>query len=164
MPFLEIISAFDSIFMQFPRNIIKHIVFRQKWLSKNKKMPQIVCIMKTNPTNFVRRNYAICRICPSQTVFSCRGSYGVGKGALICLTARWRCVLAVLLVKTIVWWHLPSKTHSKINILIELLHLSREVAHFSPSRHFLEPHWDPLAHGTTLGRPFEAFRVPTKIW
>ena len=66
-----------------------------------------------------------------QTVFSCRGSYGVVKGALNGLTTRWRCVASVLLVKTMVWWHLPSKTHSKINILIELLHSSREVAHFS---------------------------------
>ena len=33
-----------------------------------------------------------------QTVFSCRGSYGVGKEALIHLPLRARCVGAVLLV------------------------------------------------------------------
>ena len=33
-----------------------------------------------------------------QTVFSCRGSYGVGKGALKCAALRRRCVRAVLLV------------------------------------------------------------------
>ena len=35
-----------------------------------------------------------------QTVFSCRGSYGVGKGALKHLSPRSRCVGAVLLVNT----------------------------------------------------------------
>ena len=34
----------------------------------------------------------------SQTVFSCRSSYGVVKGALEGLPLRWRCVRAVLLV------------------------------------------------------------------
>ena len=33
-------------------------------------------------------------------VFSCRGSYGVGKGALECVVLRARCVGAVLLVST----------------------------------------------------------------
>ena len=31
-----------------------------------------------------------------------------------------------------------------------------------PGTWYKEP-FDTLGHGTTLGRPFEAFRVPTKI-
>ena len=36
----------------------------------------------------------------TQTVFSCRGSNGVGKGALVGAVLRRRCVGAVLLVNT----------------------------------------------------------------
>ena len=65
-----------------------------------------------------------------QTVFSCRGSYGVGKGALNHKPLRrwrWRHILLVIYM---VWWHLPSKTHSEINKKKGVLHFCWKVAHF----------------------------------
>ena len=58
-----------------------------------------------------------------QTVFSCRGSYGVGKGALKCLAPR-RWSLTACKYKRI--RDGPSKAHRQVNILIELLHFSWE--------------------------------------
>ena len=57
-----------------------------------------------------------------------RGSNGVGKGALKCLPRPSRCRAAYFLVS------LPSKTHSKIDKLKELLHLAREVFNILGSR------------------------------
>ena len=45
------------------------------------------------------------------------------------------------------WWHLPSKTHSKIDILRELLHSVREWHHFYELTWLRSP-WEPL------GSPF----------
>ena len=72
-----------------------------------------------------------CTASISPNRFICRGSYGLGKGALICIRLRWRCRGAFYLVIYSTWWHLPSKTHGQINILIELLHFSWEGHHFS---------------------------------
>ena len=44
------------------------------------------------------------------------------------------CRRAVFIVIYHTWWHLPSKTLGEINILMELLHSSWEVAHFLPPR------------------------------
>ena len=65
-----------------------------------------------------------------QTVLALRGSNGVDKGALKPLPRPWRCRAAFFLVKYSTWWHLPSKTHNKIDKLKELLHLAWEVFNF----------------------------------
>ena len=78
-----------------------------------------------------------------QTVLALRGSNGVGKGALKCLTRPSRCRSAVFLVKYSTWWHLPSKTHSKIDKIKELLHLAWEAFNFLGSRLVNGLAWTP---------------------
>ena len=59
----------------------------------------------------------------SQTVFICRGSYGVDKGALICILTRHVVESGSLGdCNHMVWWHLPSKTIGNINIWKQLSH------------------------------------------
>ena len=58
------------------------------------------------------------------------GSNGVGKGPLKRSSTRSRCRSAFFLVIYSTWWHLPSKTHSKIDKLKERLHLASEVFNF----------------------------------
>ena len=78
-----------------------------------------------------------------QTVLALRGSNGVGKGPLKGNSTPSRCRPAFFLVIYSTWWHLPSKTHSKIDILRELLHLVREW-HRSYELAWLRTSWEPL--------------------
>ena len=52
-----------------------------------------------------------------------------------CYLKHMRCRGADFLVKYYTWWHLPSKTHSKIRKIKELLYLAWEVFNF------LAPDW-----------------------
>ena len=65
------------------------------WIHIGKQIPQLYTTSEHSSNELIQ-------LIP-QTVFSCTGSYGVGRGALICLTARRRCGGAVLLVIYMVW-------------------------------------------------------------
>ena len=70
-----------------------------------------------------------------QTVLALRGSHGVALEAPMKSPAlRRRCAGADFIDFYSTWWHLPSKTHSKIDKLKELLHLAWEVFNFWGSR------------------------------
>ena len=78
-----------------------------------------------------------------QTVLALKGSNGVDKGALKPLPRPWRCRAAYFLVKYSTWWHLPSKTHSKVDKLKELLDSAWEVFNFLASRLASGLAWPP---------------------
>ena len=67
-----------------------------------------------------------------QTVFSCRGSHGVGKGALHGARDPVICRRSYLTVNMQSKWMVPSKTQCNIDILGNFLHYSWEVYHFLP--------------------------------
>ena len=58
------------------------------------------------------------------------GSHGVAKGPWSVRQSVPACRLPFSIVIYSTWWYLPSKTHSKINILMELLHSVREGRYF----------------------------------
>ena len=74
-----------------------------------------------------------------QTEHAMRGSYGLVKGPLKCSLTRARCRRAFCIVIYSTSWHLPPKTHRKIDILKELLHFSWEGLQFWMVSSFLEP-------------------------
>ena len=61
------------------------------------------------------------------------------KGPLMCYLTRARCRRAFCIVIYSTSWHLPPKTHRKIDILKELLHFSWEGLQFWMVSSFLEP-------------------------
>ena len=73
------------------------------------------------------------------------GSHGVDKGPLKGVARPLRCRRAFFLVIYSTWWYLPSKTHSKIDILKELL---------TKTLCFTYQNWsDPLK--SSLGHPWD---------
>ena len=71
--------------------------------------------------------------------FICRGSHGLVIGPLKSFLKQARCWGAFCIVIYSTSWHLPPKTHRKIDILKELLHFSWEGLQFWMVSSFLEP-------------------------
>ena len=77
------------------------------------------------------------------------GSNGVGRGAVEGSRRPSRCRGPFSIVKIDTLWHLPSKTHSKIDKIKELLHLAWEMFNFLGSSLASGLAWpqDGLGHG-----------------